>query len=66
MRYSSIVLNFDKINERVENAWLLAVQLKGQSSSTGGMRNVHFSILSRLALGPTQPANPMGTGGCLL
>jgi hypothetical protein len=22
--------------------------------------------LSRLALGPTQPANPMGTGGCLL
>jgi hypothetical protein len=35
----------------------------GGSSSPGGVKNFHFSMSSRLALGSTQPPIKMGTGG---
>jgi hypothetical protein len=35
--------------------WLVAGRLRGRSSSPGGVKNFHFSMSSRPALGSTQP-----------
>jgi hypothetical protein len=43
--------------------WLQAERTKGGSSSTGRVKNFHISIMSRPALGFTQPHIRRGTGG---
>jgi hypothetical protein len=55
LRSVLILSSYPGLNRSRYSDWLRAGRPRGRRSSLGGVKNFHFSVSSRPALGPTQP-----------